>query len=123
MSKKRIIIDFDGTICGFDFPDCGPPEPGVREALLELHDLGFEIVIHSCSTGIMWKEVEDKDHRLHHWKRIVNYMTQYDLYYDGILIGDNYDKPFADFYIDDRGVSYKGNWPDVVNEIRIRKDN
>ena len=35
MSKKRIIVDFDGTICGFDFPQCGPPEPGVREAWID----------------------------------------------------------------------------------------
>ncbi|KKL65225.1 hypothetical protein LCGC14_2157150, partial [marine sediment metagenome] len=51
MNKKRIIIDFDGTICGFDFPQCGPPELGVRKALLELSEMGFEIIIHSCRTG------------------------------------------------------------------------
>ncbi len=119
--NKKIIVDFDGTICGSDFPDCGPPEPGVREALLELHDMGFEIVIHSCSTGTVWNGVEDGSNRLHHRTRIVTYMTLHDLYFDGVLMSPTSNKPLADFYIDDRGVSYKGNWPDVVNEIRKRQ--
>lgn len=123
MNKKRIIIDFDGTICGDEFPDCGPPEPEVKEALLELSAMGFEILIHSCSTGTIWQEVEDKNNRLHHWERIVNFMTLHDLYYDGIWMSPTGNKPFADFYVDNKGVSYKGSWPDVVNEIRSRKDN
>lgn len=120
--NKRIIIDFDGTICDFKFPDCGPPEPGVKEALLELSDMGFEIAIHSCRTGIYWKDTVDIDKRTHHIKTIINYMKEHDLYYDVLLTDLNMDKPFAEFYIDDRGVSYKGNWPDVVREIRERKD-
>ncbi len=121
--KKRIIIDFDGTICGFEFPNCGPPEPGVKEALLQLHDMGFEITIHSCATGTIWQGIEDPDNRLRHWERIVNFMILHDLYYDGIWMSPTGNKPIADFYIDDRGVSYRGNWLDVVDEIRTRKDN
>lgn len=122
MSKRRIIVDFDGTICGFAFPACGPPEPGVKEALLELHDLGFEIIIHSCRTNIYWKGAKkDVDNRVHHIATITRYMDDHDLYYDELLIDTDHNKPFADFYIDDRGVSYKGNWPDVVNEIKIER--
>ena len=51
---KIIIVDFDGTICGFAFPDCGPPEPHVQEGLQKLKDAGFEIHIHSVSTNINW---------------------------------------------------------------------
>lgn len=120
--KKRIIVDFDGTICGFEFPDCGPPEPGVREALLELHDLGFEIVIHSCRTSVYWKGQQDWPNRMSNYRIILNYMAEHDLYYDSIIMDENVDKPIAEFYIDDRGVGYKGNWNDVVNEIRERKD-
>ncbi len=120
--KKRIIIDFDGTICGFEFPACGPPEPGVREALFQLHDMGFEIVIHSCSTSTVWQEVEDLAHRLKNWERIYTFMTLHDLYYDAIWMSPIGNKPVAEFYIDDQGVGYKGNWKDVVNEIKERKD-
>ncbi len=123
MSKKRIIIDFDGTVCGFDFPRCGPPEPGVRKALIELSEMGFEIAIHSCRTASYWKGQFDLPNRMdHHWT-IINYMSKHRLFYDTIIMDANMDKPVADFYIDDRGVSYKGSWPDVVDIIRYRKDN
>lgn len=123
MNKKRIIIDFDGTICGFEFPECGPPEPRVREALLELSAMGFEIVIHSCRTGSYWEGKRDGPNRKHHYEMIINFMYKHDLYYDDIIMDENMDKPIAEFYIDDRGVSYKGNWNDVVNEIKSRKEN
>jgi len=121
MNKKRIIIDFDGTICGFDFPQCGPPELGVRKALLELSEMGFEIIIHSCRTGTYWKGQENLPNRRDHLWTIMELMLRHDLYYDSIMMDKNMDKPIADFYIDDRGVNYRGNWPDVVNEIRERK--
>ncbi|KKL87414.1 hypothetical protein LCGC14_1934940 [marine sediment metagenome] len=120
--KKRIILDFDGTICGFDFPQCGPPEPGVRKALLELSEMGFEIIIHSCRTGTYWKGKLDLSNSIKHHLAIMNYMTEHRLFYDTVIIDTNMNKPIADFYIDDRGINYRGNWPDVVNEIRKRKD-
>ena len=120
--KKRIILDFDGTICGFKFPDCGPPEPGVKEALLDLQAMGFEIVIHSCRTGIYWKGTADTVNRIFHIKAIVGFMAEHNLYYDELLTDINMDKPIADFYIDDRGVGYKGNWNEVVREIGERND-
>jgi hypothetical protein len=117
---KRIIVDFDGTICGFAFPECGPPEPGVREALHQLHEEGFEIVIHSCRTATFWKGIFDVDNRLLHIGVIVKYMEEHDLEYDSLLIDRNFDKPMAQFYVDDRGVPYRGAWSAVVKEIRAR---
>jgi len=122
MNKKKIIIDFDGTICGFKFPDCGPPEPGVKKALLELSAMGFEIAIHSCRTGTYWKGQEDLPNRTDHYYTVIEFMLRHDLYYDTIIMDTNMDKPIADFYIDDCGVSYRGSWPDVVNEIKERKE-
>ena len=115
--KKRIIVDFDGTICGFAFPDCGPPEPGVREALLELSAMGFEIAIHSCRTGTYWEEKRDLPNRADHCMVIIEYMSHHHLYYDTLILNTNMDKPIAEYYIDDRGVGYEGNWKDVVTEI------
>ena len=120
--NKRIIIDFDGTICGSDFPRCGPPEPGVREALIELSNMGFEIAIHSCRTNIYWKGKLDFPHRIKHHLAIMNYMSQHRLFYDTVIIDTDMNKPIADFYIDDCGVGYKGNWNEVVREIRERND-
>ena len=116
---KRVIVDFDGTICGFAFPDCGPPEPGVKEALDELVQMGFEIVIHSCRTAAYWEGKLDPANQCHHLSVIIRYMLEHDLPYDRIITET--DKPIATWYIDDRGVGYKGCWPAVVDEIRCRE--
>ena len=47
-------------------------------------------------------------------------MLMHDLPFDEILIARNYDKPIAEFYVDDRGVGYKGDWKAVADEIRER---
>ena len=122
MNKKRIIIDFDGTICGFKFPDCGPPEPGVKEALQEIRDMGYEIVIHSCRTSSIRLDNPDLPDSLSEFFTIQNFMVLHNLPFDVILTNKNHDKPSATFYIDDCGVSYRGSWPDVVNEIKERKE-
>lgn len=107
---KVVVVDFDGTICGFAFPDCGPPEPNVKEGLQKLKDAGFEIEIHSVSTNKNW----GVENRWAHFDRIQNYMKEYDLSYDRIIM--NHDKPFATAYIDDRGVAYRGNWLQATDE-------
>lgn len=106
---KVVVVDFDGTICGFAFPDCGPPEPHVKEGLQKLKDAGFEIVIHSVSTNIYWGLLNKNKHL----RRIRNYMKKHCLPYDKLSM-DN--KPFATVYIDDRGVGYRGNWFAAVDE-------
>ena len=117
---NRIIVDFDGTICGFKFPDVGPPEPGVRKALQQLKDDGFEIVVHSCRTGTYWNGKNDSNNRLHHIAVITNFLVEHKIPYDALLFDKSMDKPIADFYIDDKGVSYRGNWDTVISEIRNR---
>lgn len=115
---KRVIIDFDGTICGFAFPDCGPPEPGVKEALDELVQMGFEIWIHSCRTRSDWNGKPDPAFQCQNLSVIIHYMLEHDLPYDRIITET--DKPVATYYIDDRGIGYRGNWPAVVAEIKER---
>ena len=110
---KVIIVDFDGTICGDKFPDCGPPEPHVREGLQKLKDDGFDIHIHSVSTDGNW----GRKNSCGHFLRIKNYMQEHDLPYGEILLAD---KPYAVAYIDDRGVAYRGNWLEAADEaIRL----
>lgn len=114
---KRIIIDFDGTICKDEFPDVGSPEPNVREALQQLKDLGYEIMIHSCRTASYWEDREK------HLKIITEFMKKNEIPYDGIVIDKNLDKPLAMFYIDDRAIRYDGGWLDVVRMIeKLRKE-
>ena len=111
---KVVIVDFDGTICGDKFPDCGPPEPHVWEGLQKLKDAGFDVWIHSVSTNRNW----GKENRQYHLGRIADYMTEHNLPYTGIYAAN--DKPFVSAYIDDRGVAYRGNWLEAAEEaIRL----
>ena len=110
---KVVVIDFDGTICGFAFPKCGPPEPYVKEALQAMRDAGLKITIHSVSTNSNWGE----ENFYTHIGRIQDYMDGHNLPYDEICLDD---KPFASAYIDDRGVAYRGDWIKAANEaIRL----
>lgn len=59
--NRVIIIDFDGTLCKHCFPVVGNPEPGVREALEKIRELGFIIRIHSCRTATYWELLRGKD--------------------------------------------------------------
>jgi len=112
---KIVVVDFDGTICGFAFPESGLPEPHVKEGLQKLKDAGFFIYIHSVSTNMNW----GKENALFHIYRIGQYMKEFDLPYDKICLDD---KPFAAAYIDDRGVAYHGNWLKAAKEaIKLGK--
>ncbi len=110
LTPKVIIVDFDGTICGFAFPDCGPPEPNVREGLQKLKDAGFDVHIHSVSTSLNWGFVNS----IEHFERIKNYMCKHNLPCDKIVM--DYDKPFAAAYIDDKGIAYRNNWLEAADE-------
>jgi histidinol phosphatase-like enzyme len=116
--QKVIVIDFDGTLCKFAFPEVGDPEPGVRAALQTLKDMGYFIKIHSCRTATYWK----RQNRASHILLMVNFLEKNKIPFDEIIVEDNMDKPIADFYIDDRAISYKGNWEDVVSEISRREE-
>ncbi|HDZ15377.1 hypothetical protein LCGC14_1396900 [marine sediment metagenome] len=109
---KTIIVDFDGTICGFAFPDTGSPEPGVKEALDKLHNNGFKIIVHSVRTSTNWGMLA----AIKHEQIIFKYMKEHDLYFDEILSNGVYNKPIAAAYIDDRGVPYRGNWEETVKD-------
>ena len=111
--NKILIIDFDGTICDFNYPLIGNPKPGVKEAFEELKKEGFDIHILSCRTSLDVNP--DIDDRIHHVKEMEKFLKKYNIPYDKIL---DCHKPVAFGYIDDRGFSYKGDWKKVVEEIK-----
>ena len=92
--KPTVAIDFDGTLVyGED------PVPGAKLAIDELRAAGYRILIHSCNT--------------YDW--IQRILRENDIYYDCIWEEDG--KPPADWYIDDRAISFRGSWVDVLQEI------
>lgn len=123
-----VIIDFDGTLCKHCFPFVGDPEPGVREALKMIRELGFIIRIHSCRTATYWNKEEyrsvslspNKEPREKHIQLIQEFMEENDLPYDEIILDETMDKPVAEFYIDDRAIGYNGDWTQTINELERR---
>lgn len=113
--EKIAIIDFDGTICTHEFPEVGTLQPDAREALLKLKELEYQIHIHSCRTATYWGQGEKE--RLHQIEVVHNFMEDNNLPYDKLIL--DMDKPVAELYIDDKGVGYRGNWLDVIRQVRL----
>ena len=113
--EKIAIIDFDGTICTFAFPEVGTLQPDAREALLKLKELGYQIHIHSCRTATYWNRGSNERNR--QIALVHNFMENNDLPYDKLILDT--DKPVAELYIDDRGIGYRGNWLDVIRQVRL----
>ncbi len=111
---NAVVIDFDGTICEFRFPDVGPPTPGVKEALEEIRKMGLKIIIHSCRTASYWADRETKIHA----DIIKAFMKKHNLPYDKIWKDD---KPVAIAYIDDRAVEFRGDWSTVISKVKKLK--
>jgi len=105
---KKIIVDFDGTLCENKFPEIGKYQTGAREALQTFRDKGCQIVIHSVRTAANWGKENQRVHAL----AILRFLELYRIPYDKLLL--EHDKPFAAAYIDDRGVSYRGNWEQTL---------
>ena len=113
--EKIAIIDFDGTLCKFAFPDVGPIEPGVREALVTLKEAGYTIRIHSCRTAVYWGNERE---RKIHTGLIFDFLKQHKLPYDDLITSVGMDKPIADVYIDDRAIKYDGNWLEIARRLK-----
>jgi len=111
---KIAIIDFDGTLCKFMFPDVGPIEPDVKVALETLKQAGYIIKIHSCRTATYW---DRPDERTEHLRLIFDFLWKHKLPYDEVIIAPTMDKPIADVYIDDRAIRYNNNWLEIAARL------
>jgi len=108
--RPTICVDFDGTVVDHDWPRTGPLniKPGVKEALLKLHELDFKIVIYSCRSNL---EAFGSDM---YFKEMQAFLQDNDIYYDEIA---TVPKPLAVWYIDDKAIPYRENWADIAEYI------
>jgi len=109
---KIAIIDFDGTLCKFMFPDVGPANPNVAQALHTLKKAGYIIKIHSCRTATYWNQPDEREI---HIQLIEKFLKENSILYDEIIL--NMDKPIADVYIDDRAINYNNNWLEIAKKL------
>lgn len=112
--KKTVVFDFDGVIHSYtsgwqgidNIPD--PPVPGIGEALKEIHDAGYEVVIVStrCSEvlGLLAINTWLEYHELFQ-------------YVDKILK----EKPPAIVYVDDRAICFDGKPENLLEQIKLFK--
>jgi hydroxymethylpyrimidine pyrophosphatase-like HAD family hydrolase len=112
MAKKVICVDLDGTILEYDNwrgeNEFGLEIEGASQALTYLKNLGHTIIIYTTRS----------DH-----DKIAKYLDQLKVPFD--FINENPDQPknsigeklYADIYIDDRAISFKGSWEDTLKQI------
>ena len=113
--RSNLAIDFDGVIHNFDKGwydgTCyGEPIEGSLEAIKELSDK-YNIIIFSSKALPDRTLVNGKTGK----QLIIEWLEKYDVlkYIDEIT----YFKPRAEYYIDDKGISFKNNWKEIIKQI------
>ena len=106
--RRTICLDFDGVLHSYRSGWCGaeiipdPPIHGTREAIARLRE-HYRVAVYSsrCRT---------EEGR----RAIKNWLQKHDIAVDEV----SEHKPPALVYVDDRAVRFRGNWDDVLVEIR-----
>lgn len=97
---KSIAVDFDGTLCGNEYPTIGIPHMSLINNLKKLKENGCKIILWTCR----------KDEFL---DAAVHWCEEHGLIFDAVnenlpeyveLFGGDTRKIFADIYIDDRAM-------------------
>jgi hypothetical protein len=115
----KIAIDFDGVLHGYskgwsDGTIYDPPVPGTREAMEALKAQGHYLLIFSTRTNKVFRKKDDPDQE----PLIKAWLAEHGIPYDKIW---TYGKPMADIYLDDRALSFRGDWADTLSQIATFK--
>lgn len=107
----ELAVNLGGTILEYDgwkgYSHFGKPLPGAREVLQKLKEHGFVIVIR-----MLRNNRED----------IARYLEEQGIPFDYINENplqppDCSSKIYADYYVDDRAVEFRGDWQEVLKKI------
>ncbi len=114
IGKRRILIDFDGTIHNYtkgfhDGTVYGEPIEGAKEVIECLKRNGYEIVIFTSRISNVFHESRIKDQM----QKISEWLDRHGIYYNSITA----DKVPAEAYIDDVAIPFKNNWKTVLIEL------
>ena len=107
-ARRTICLDFDGVLHSYRSGWCGaevipdPPIHGTREAVARLRQQ-YRVVIHSarCHSEAGRKAVE-------------SWLKRHEILVDEVCEH----KPPALVYVDDRAVRFRGDWDEVLTEVR-----
>jgi histidinol phosphatase-like enzyme len=106
---KRVLVDFDGTIIKKSSDGKFRVFDGVRESLRQMKANGYEIVIFTSRLADPRDEKNRENSAI-----ISNFLSNNKIPFDRITA----EKTSADYYIDDKAISFKGNWSDVIGEMK-----
>lgn len=109
--RPVVCIDVDGVLADYSkgwqgAHRIGDPLPGAKEFLQRLRDAGWKIIIHTTRGSVF----------------IAGWCAEHGLVYDEIndnsdLRGENPGKPIATVYLDDRGVTFTGDFDKAFESI------
>jgi len=113
---KTIAVDFDGVIHGYSkgWQDGKPydePVKGSKEAMEKLISEGYHVMIYTTRCNPDYLEGSDVD-RI---QDVKDYLSKHKIPYSEIYTGNG--KPKATTYVDDRAITFKGDWSQTINEI------
>ena len=110
MNAKIICLDFDDTVNNYPGWERegyaivrGEPCDGAKEKIKSLRDNGYIVLVHSVRCGYTGGMVA-----------VVEYLNKYNIRVDGVCSN----KPPADIYLDDRSITFEGDWEKAVKDIQ-----
>jgi len=118
--KVRLLIDFDGVISQYtngwnDGKLVDDPMPGVKEAIDQLKQQGFEILIFTTRASKLHNVNPTAEQLVEDLRR---WLDEHEIKYDAITS----EKIGALAYIDDKAIRFT-NWPDVLKQVNEIKEN
>lgn len=115
---EEVLVDFDGTLCKFSYPDLGEPLPGARYFMKALVARGLRPVVWSSR---MSPEIYTERERAEAITKIGFWLAKHKIPHYAIDTGNN-GKRLCLAYVDDRGVHANGNWDAMLRRIDRIKD-
>jgi len=122
-ASREVLVDFDGTLCEFQYPDFGRPRRGAKAFMKWLADKGLRPVVWSSRLSDVY--VSNPDEKRVIAQSIYNWLVQHGITFYDIDVGMR-GKRLALAYVDDRGVAAgEGTtWAEArkrINEIHRRE--
>lgn len=112
MNHKYVCVDLDGTIAHYTEWEgetkFGGPVDGVQEALGKLQKVGWKIIVYTTRGNQKLVETYLKKHAIP-FDHINRNPEQPKNAFGG--------KPYAEAYIDDRGIQFNGDWQATAEEV------
>jgi len=114
--NNDVLVDFDGTLCEWSYPNMGPPTPGAKAAMTFLRANGLCVVVNTCR---MSPEFNSSSERMAMADALGKWFKFWQIPYDEIDLGYR-GKRLAAVSVDDQAVGFRGNWGRAVREILDR---